>query len=142
MVRSATVVGLMASLLLSACGTERSPEAFCSTMEKHKVRYLDRMGQADEAMRSGDSLTGLVGLATGVSAFADLTQMWEELADVSPDEIKPDVEDVRDAFQKQLDSMGQAAENPLGALVSNLSTGLAVSGAMQRVDTFTRDQCD
>lgn len=128
------VVGVAAVLItatafLSACsGTNRSVEAFCSTMDTHKTRYLEQMSAA----QSG----GLGGLVTATSAVGDLKLMWRELADVAPSDIQTDTEAVRDAWEKQEDNAAQMDWK------AAIATGLLNSGSMSRVDTYVRTNCD
>jgi hypothetical protein len=70
------------------------------------------------------------------------------LADVAPDDIRPDVETARDAFQAQADSLGdkagKIASGPaglIGSLAGDLANGLAAAPAMQRIDTWTAAHC-
>lgn len=63
-------------------GDGRSVEKYCAVMEKHKDRYETAMA---EASASDDFLTGG---AQALSALGDLNQMWSELSDVAPDEIR------------------------------------------------------
>lgn len=115
--------------VLTACGgSERSVEAFCSTMDTHKQRYLEQMSVA----QSG----GIGGIFTAVSAVGDLKLMWRELAEVAPADIQADAEAVRDAWEKQEDN---AAEMDWAAA---LATGLLNSGSMSRVDQYVRANCD
>lgn len=128
--RSALAVLLMSAVLLgtAACAPARSVEAFCSTMDKHKAAYLEQMGSAD-----GGSLGGLL---TAVGAMGDLKIMWDELATVAPSGIQADVESVAETWKKQEDN----ASN--GNWLGSLSTVLLNTGAISRVDTYVRENCD
>lgn len=136
-----TAVVLVLAVAMSACGSGRSPEAFCGAMDNHKERYLAAMESATESLGSGSADGAIAGLAGGLAAISDLQAMWNELADVAPEEIRTDVELIRDENQKQLDSAGENLDNPLGALGSALMGGLKTAGAYQRVDEFTRANC-
>lgn len=140
-VRAAAVLGVV-SMVLAGCGSERSPEAFCGTMDKHKERYLAAMDSATESLESGTAGGALAGLGGGLAAISDLQAMWEELADVAPEDIRVDVELIRDENQKQLDAAGENLDNPLGALGSAMMSGFKTYGAYQRVDEFTGTHCD
>ncbi|HQZ84530.1 MAG TPA: hypothetical protein PLB21_02735 [Actinomycetota bacterium] len=131
----------VACLMVAGCGADRSPEKFCSVMDKHKDRYLTAMGQATDALGSDTPEGTLAGLSGGLVAIADLQIMWEELADVSPDEVKADVERIRDENAKQLEATKDSIDNPLGALGRSLAGGLMVSGSYQRVDAYTKQHC-
>lgn len=144
--RNSTIIAFSITLALvpgalSGCGTQRSVKAYCDTMQTHKDRYLQAMSDATEQVRKGDTAGVVGGLAESISALGDIQKMWDELAQVAPDEIRPDVESVRDASAKQLDTAKQAAQDPIGALGSALLDALVNSGPIQRVDTYTREKC-
>lgn len=126
---------------LSGCGTDRSAKAFCDTMQKHKDRYLQAMGDATKQVQKGDTAGVVGGLAETVSALGDIQRMWEDLANVAPDEIRPDVESVRDTSAKQLDNAEQSIKDPVGAMGSALVNALINSGPIRRVDAYTRQNC-
>lgn len=100
------------------------------------------MGSSVESLESGTAGGVLAGLGGGLAAMADLQTMWEELADVAPEEIRADVELIRDENQQALDAVGENVDNPLGLLGSALMSGFKTNGAFERVDEFTRTHCD
>lgn len=120
---------------VTACAAPRSLEAYCGVIEEHKDRYLGAMSEVNAA---ADPLSGLAGM---VSALGDLSRMWEEAADAAPEEIRTDVEAVRDAWAEQFDAAEQMADNPLAGLAAGLVSGLANAGAVQRVDEYTALNC-
>jgi hypothetical protein len=140
--------GLVAALcagalaLVAGCSSGRSPEAYCSVYEKHKQRFIDAMGEAQSSMDSSDDLGVVVGLAQTAGALGDLQRMWEELADVAPEDIQQDVEVVRDVSAKQADRSGQSISDPVGAMSGLLVDALMNSGSFRRVDTYTQEQCE
>ena len=125
---SAVVVLAAVTVVATGCAPTRSVEAFCSTMDKHKTTYLEQMNSADSG--------SLGGLFTAVGAMGDLKIMWDELAAVAPPEIQADVESVAETWKKQEDN----ASN--GNWLGSLSTALLNSGAISRVDTYVRENCD
>jgi hypothetical protein len=140
--RRAIVGGLVLAAVLTGCGTGRSVEAYCATFygegQELRQRWLDTNA-------TGDPVAGVAQL---FSAPRDLAVFFGELGDVAPEEIRADVETVRDGFQSQADSLGEkagaVASGPmgvLGALAGDLATGLATAPAMQRVDTWTSQNC-
>ena len=82
-----------------------------------------------EANAATDPLGGLVEM---VSALGDLSQMWEEAADAAPEEIRIDVEAVRDAWAEQRDAAKQMVDNPLAGLTAGLTSGLSNAAAIER----------
>ena len=133
------IAATLACVLTAGCGAGRSVESFCSTMDEHKTRYLGAMGQANQALEGGDLLGGG---AQAVSALGDLQRMWEDLAKVAPSDITSDVEAIRDAAEQQLQAAQDAADNPLGAIASGLTSGLMNAGSYTRVDAYVREHCD
>ncbi|MDN5929753.1 MAG: hypothetical protein L0I24_01565 [Pseudonocardia sp.] len=134
--------GLALALVLTACGDGRSVEAYCSTFygdgQELRQRWLDTNASRDP----------LAGMAQLFSAPRDLAVFFDELSAVAPDDIRPDVETVRDTFQSQADSLGDKAgdiaSGPMGlfgALAGDLATGFATAPAMQRIDTWTSANC-
>lgn len=130
------------TIAATACGPARSTEAYCATMEKHKERYLSAFEDANANLESGDGAAALVGSAQAVAAIGDLRTMWRELADVAPSEIQGDVEQIRDVTDDQFERAKEALDDPLGAMAGNLLDGVMSAGSYQRVDTFTRENCD
>jgi len=126
------IAGLLAVLPLASCSSESSEnsvEAYCGTLNEHKRSYLASMEAASNPASAADILGG-------VAAVGDLKIMWSELADVSPDEIRADTENVRDTWA----DVENAAVN--GDWASALLTGLLNAGSFQRVDAFVREHCD
>jgi hypothetical protein len=82
--RNSTAIALFVILALvpgtlSGCGTARSTQAYCDTMQKHKDRYLLAMSDATKQVQKGDT-TGVVGgLAATISALGDIQRMWKSL---------------------------------------------------------------
>lgn len=118
----------------AGCGNQRSVENYCSTMVKHRDRYLTSMNDAGKS----DVLSGL---AKGLSAVADLRDMWKEMADVAPEEIRVDTEKVRDAYAKQVEITEQNAGKPMAAAAKGLVAGAMASGSVLRVDSYVRKNC-
>lgn len=141
MTRPIIALALLGLLPLAACGDGRSPEAFCSTMETHRERYLEATDAALGEVQRGDGAGLLAGSAQMVVALGDLQVMWKDLADVAPDDIRSDVEVIRDATEKQLEAAGSGGD-ALSALTSGLMSGLTNAGSYQRVDSYVREHCD
>lgn len=133
-VKGIVVIALLCTTL-TGCGDERSAESFCSTMAKHKDRYLKAM---DEVNANDNPLAGLAGM---VSALGDLSQMWSELAKVAPEEIQVDVEAVAKAWDEQFETAKEVADDPLKGIASGLLSSLKVAGPMKRVGEYTEKNC-
>lgn len=126
----------------AGCGTTRSAEAYCATMDEHKERYLAAFEDAHADLTSGDGADALVGSAQAVAAIGDLRIMWRQLADVAPPEIQADVEQIRDVTESQFERTQESLDDPFGTMAGNLLDGALATGSYQRVDAFTRENCD
>lgn len=117
------------TLGFTACGKEssdRSVEAYCTTMAKHRDQYLTAMGNTDD----------LMGILGAVGAVGDLKNMWVELAKVAPKEIQTDTGSVRDSWIKLEDAAIKGDYRTL------LGTALFNSASLDRVDQYMIDNCD
>lgn len=120
---------------LGACSAPRSVEAYCDVVAEHKERYVTAMSNVNS---TDDPLSGLAGT---VSALGDLSRMWEEAADVAPDDIRSDVEAVRDGWAQQFEAAEKMISDPLGGIAGSILGGLANAGSMARVDQYTTANC-
>jgi hypothetical protein len=141
-VRRLAVLAAAGAIALGACGTGRGVEAYCDTFfargEEIRQRYLALDAEADP----------LAAFAQLAATPRDLATLFGDLADVAPEEVRVDVETLRDHFDQQADELGDDAGallgGPLGALGAvsgDLLAGLSVAPALQRVDGWTSEHC-
>lgn len=133
---------LLAVGVIVSCsnGSERSVEAFCSTLRSEKARILDQFESASAP--SGDGFAdALSGLGASVQAMGELRTYFRKLERVAPDRIQTEVEIVAESIDRQFDAAKDAARDPLGAFGSALITGFTTSGQMQAVDRYARENC-
>jgi hypothetical protein len=119
--------------LLSSCGSGRSVQAYCSTFYGEGAKLRGEF--------TPDEQQPLKSLVTLLAAPQELATFFGKLDKVAPDEIEPDVAVVRDTFQKQANSLGDTAKDPLGGALSGLVSSLSAGPAFQRVDTYTSQKC-
>jgi hypothetical protein len=125
-------------LALTACGgTSRSVAAYCSY-------FYGRGGQLRhrwlESSQSGSS-DPIAALAGTFAAIPEAASFLHGLAQRAPDDIAPDVETLAQALDRITGQAGSGAADPVGALASGLATGLATTGAEQRVNEYTIRNC-
>lgn len=137
------VMAVMLGVTGVACsddGSERSVEAFCSTMRSEKKRILTQLESTSGS--SSDDLAGvLAGLGASVQAIGELRTYFRKLERVAPSEIQTEVEIVSQAMDDQLKAAEDAIDNPIASLGSALLTGLTTSGQLQSVDDYARSNC-
>ncbi|HST54336.1 MAG TPA: hypothetical protein VLJ42_00375 [Solirubrobacteraceae bacterium] len=127
-----------ASFMLAACGSPtRSTASYCSYFygqgAKLRQRWVNSSNQASQDPFSG--------LATVLADLPEAASFFRQLSLRAPEDIAPDVQTLADSLQRSVDQAGSAAANPLAALAGGLAGGLASSGAEQRVNTYTEQNC-
>lgn len=139
---------------VSGCGAEspaeppapeRSVDSFCETYWEQKDAYLSKFeGRAEDVEAAGqeDELLGtLMAMGSTIEAMGDVVIIFDHLAGTAPDDIRPDVEAIRDALQKSIDNASDSVGAPLGGLADGLVTGLSTMGSWERVGQYVVDNC-
>ena len=136
-------VGVIGIGLLGCAESERSTEAYCASVVEQQDELAAKYNtRADELAESDDGLLVLLGAAaTAFEAQGDLGVYFDKLERVAPPEIQEDVAAVRDAFKSLADRAADDATNPLELLAGSLVEGFQVQGSLDRVNTFTMDNC-
>lgn len=142
MSRSRVAAALLVALIATAgCGT-RGVDAYCDTFYGEGQEFRQRWIDTNAA---GDPVGTLVQL---LAVPRDLAVFFGKLADVAPEDIRSDVETIRDLYQAQADDLGDDAADlfagpasALGGIAGDLMSGLAAAPALQRVDTWTTTHC-
>lgn len=134
----ACVLPIALVLPLAGCGgSERSVAAYCDAFWSRAVSLHDHY-EADSATARANPLAAVVDL---FSAPGYLGTMMDAMAQVAPEEIRPDTEAVRDSLKRLQDSNAHAFSNPLGALGDNIGLALSSSGSFTRVDRYLTQHC-
>jgi hypothetical protein len=125
-------------VLLAACGSPtRSVASYCSYFYGEGGHLRERWIKSS----NGDSNNPFGELS---SIFADLPEAASFLHELSlraPETIAPDVQTLSEAIKRDSEQMGAAATDPLGALAGGLVDGIETSGAEQRVNEYTKQNC-
>lgn len=141
---TAAVCGSAAvAMLLTACGSGRSVDAYCETFVAEKEAYLAKYsGIADEVSTAEDPALGLLmGLGAGFQSIGDARMIFDRLEPVAPEEIQPDIVVIRDSMDAQMEAAGDSLSDPLGAIGSGLVTALTTRGSYERVADYTQTHC-
>ena len=141
--RRAILIAVLVTLA-AACSPGRSTEAFCDTFHSETERLGDKYNaQADQISQMQDPFLGLfASMGALLEAQGDQVVMLQRLADVAPEEIRADVEAVRDSAERQLEITQAAAGNPLMSLFAGLTAGSQSLGSARQVDAFLIENCD
>lgn len=127
------------ALCSAGCAQTRSVANYCSTFYGEGEKFRQ---SAYDAQESGDDLAVVSSL---LGAPAQLASFFEKLEAVSPDEIQPDVAQMRDVYKKISDQVGEGATTDvyaiLGQLAGGIVLGLSVRAAEQRINEYTLANC-
>ena len=107
---------------------------FCRTYLAEKRRYLARYGRT-----TGDPLRDL---GNGIGAMSSWVPMFDRLSKVAPDEIRSDVEHIRDSLEAQQHAAGEAVNDPLGTFGASLLSGLMAMDSWERVGNYVDENCE
>lgn len=145
---------MVSSVLLSGCALHipgtgislggRSAEKLCDTYQQEKDAYVTKYAGRGEAISDAgsDSATAaLLTLGMTMETIGDIAVMFEKFASVAPDDIRPDVEAIRDSFGGYIGRSGDAVKDPLGSLVSGLLASLATQGSWLRFEQYISQHC-
>jgi hypothetical protein len=131
---------LVASCMVSLAGCggpTRSVAAYCSFFYGQGGQLRQRWMQ----LGSGATQNPIGALGSVFGAVPEAASFLHELSLRAPDDIAPDVQTLASALEQFSGQAGSAAADPLGALASGLTTGLATGGAEERVNAYTEEHC-
>ena len=137
------IASALVVLSIAGCdgGSDRSVEAFCSTITSEKARILEQFDETSSMGQGDDGLEVLAGLAASIQGLGELRTYTRKRAAVAPDEIRVEAELMAETVAKQLDAASDAISDPLGALVGGFMSGLEGSGPTNTVNEFARENC-
>jgi len=128
------MAAVLGACLVAACSSPPPTAAdFCRTLAQQKAQYLSTYGNT-----SGNGLEDLV---KAISAVGQWVPIFEALEQNSPPDIEPQVANIVDGLKQEQQEAGNAASNPLGALVSGLMTSIESSGSWQQVSNYAQAHC-
>lgn len=128
------VVALAAGVAWWTLGRDdRSVEAFCRTWSEEVARLGDTVDL------TGQNPLGV--LSGGISAIDELPDALGRVADVSPEDIAPDVSDLRDAALRLREATKDGASDPLSLLTAAGGAALSNGGAVARVAQYVDRNC-
>jgi len=126
------------SIGLGGCSSEtRSVTAYCQTFYQKGTQLRSQFQGAANNM-SRNPLAGIVSLLTAPSQLATF---FGELDKVAPPEIEPQVAQIQQAFQQEVDNATKDITNPVGGIISGLASAIATGPAWTQVGSWTGANC-
>lgn len=112
---------------------DRSVEAFCRTWNQEVAQLTGRIDLSTQGPI--DALSG------GLAAVEELPDALGRVERVAPDEIRPDVRDLRDAAQRLRDSTKDFGQDPLSAVSALGEAAVNNTAAALRVSRYVDTNC-
>lgn len=108
-------LGLVSALVLGGCSSPKTPESFCKVYHAEKAAYVEKNAAAlkDVEGENDQGTAALKSLLALGTALGDIVVLMDKLAKAAPDDIEPDLRNIHDQLQKQLESAGDNIGNPL-----------------------------
>lgn len=129
---------LVAITLDGCCSTStRSVASYCQTFYQQGTQLRNGWQSADDAM-SQDPLGGLITVAAVPSQLATF---FGQLDSVAPQSIEPDVSQIQQALQQEVNNAGQDITNPISGLIGGLASSIETAPAWAAVNNWTDSHC-
>jgi hypothetical protein len=97
----------------------------------------DEFQGVDEHMTQ-DPLAGIVALVTAPAQLADF---FGKLDAVAPTSIEPEVRQIQQAFQQEVNNATKDLTNPVGGVISGLASAIETGPAWTSVNRWTESNC-
>lgn len=141
-----TATTLTVAMLLgtAACGSgqnqEPSAENFCATLTQNADKLRNSTAQLRNLAESSGAERSVSDMAAAAKSFIDLSNLYDELAQVAPPEVKADAERVRTTFGN-LTQGANVDTTELAASAREALDSLRTSGELQRLRDYAQQQC-
>lgn len=125
---------------LGGCSTDssaRSVSAYCKTFYQRGTEFRSQF-QGSGANGSQNPLKAIVSLITVPAQLADF---FGALDKVAPPDIEPQVAQIQQAFQNEIDNATKDITNPVGGFIEGLASAIETGPAWNAVNNWTDANC-
>ncbi len=133
------------AVLTGCSGSQRSTSAFCNELHAGKERIAGRLNEANDQIASADDETEAEalggGLMTLLASGSDLRAFTHDLAEVAPDAIHREMEDIATFADQVFDQSGSASGDPMGVAANLFVDSIRINSSLERVDSFAERNC-
>jgi hypothetical protein len=135
----AIAVLLLAAGALGGCSSAstRSVAAYCHTFYQQGTQLRNQWQGVGNNMNR-DPLGALVSL---VAAPSQMATLFGQLDEVAPQSIEPDVAQIQQALQQEVNNAGQDITNPIVGVIGGLASSIATAPAWTAVNHWTDTNC-
>lgn len=132
------VVVLLSACVLGGCSSStRSVTAYCQTFYRQGTQFRNQVQTSDNNM-SQNPLGGIISLLTVPSRLATF---FGQLDSVAPPSIEPQVAQIQQAFQQEVNNATKDITNPVGGLLDGLASAIETGPAWTAVNNWTDTNC-
>jgi len=128
-------VALSGGLLSGCTSSTNSVDAYCRTFYQQGTQFRNQFSSNGS---SSGSLDGFISLLTAPSQLATF---FGNLAAVAPASIQPQVTQIQQAFQQEVNDVGQDISDPAAGLLSGLASAVETGPAWNAVNNWTEANC-
>lgn len=144
-VRLMTITALTGAMLLgtAACGNdakEPSAENFCATLTQEAGKLRDSTARLRDLAASSDAARSVGDIASAAKSYVDLANIYDQLSQVAPPEVKADVTAIRTSFD-DLTAGADVDATKLASAAKETFDSLRNSGELQRLNDYAKNEC-
>ncbi|MDR1833273.1 MAG: hypothetical protein LBQ92_01275 [Propionibacteriaceae bacterium] len=143
MIAAATI---LAAAMLGGCSADsgRSVDAYCGVLEDSTHSMKETIGQWQQF--SGGDFSDTEKLMSSLEAslqnISELRATFDRLEEVAPDDIHSDITTIKNLMDTAAENSDDLLDNPLGAAATMGTQFMLAIPAMQRFESYTRENCD
>lgn len=137
----ATVAAAMLLLAAACGGTEQqqpSAENFCTTLTQNADELRGATDQLRTLADSSGASRSISELASAAKSFIDMSNLYDDLAQVAPPQVKADAEAVKATFDNLATDVDTSQ---LAASAREALAELRNSGELQRLNDYAKNEC-
>jgi hypothetical protein len=113
-------------------GPTHSVASFCKVYRAEKERYIKQTERP--VSNAGDALNA-------AGTILSVPELFDRLNKVAPDDIEPDIANIRDSLRAAREQAGANAGDPLTGMASSLVAGMAAGPSWERVSKYVDANC-
>ena len=135
-----TVAALLTTaIIFGGCSSAsaRSTAAYCHTFYQQGTQLRNQWQGVDKNMNQ-DPLGGLL---SAVTIPSQLATFFGQLDTVAPLSIEPDVAQIQQAFQQEVNNAGRDITNPIAGLIGGFASSFETAPALTAVNNWTNTNC-
>ena len=130
---------LLTAVAFGGCSSASpsSVAAYCHTFYQQGTQLRNQWQSVDNNMNQ-DPLEGIV---TVIAVPGQLASFFGQLEAAAPSSIEPEVAQIQQAFQNEVNDAGQNVTDPIAGLIGGLASSIETAPAWTAVNNWTEANC-